>query len=199
MVQTIQLADIPPARRPGKGSMGQRRRLLDPRRPFSRRSFVKATAAVGMGLGLSTVAAIPIARRANAHHKDEYDMFLNGFMDYCPDGDDWYDNHGNSCDVPCGPSEVYPWACVEDAGPDFHWHKDHSYPNNWALRPNVCATEDESPDTSDAWRWKVNQSCGGCSNSALFRCHDGFKNYQQFGHDKSICKAIIECNPGGAN
>jgi hypothetical protein len=160
---------------------------------LNRRQFLRATAVTGMGVGMATIGLLPPARRAIASHQNEYKLFDDGPNNLCPNSIDWYDNHGGNCDAPCGPSTIYPHACNE-SDPRKHWHKDHSSNGDWALRPNVCAS-----DGSDAWIWKVDRACGGCGNNTKFRCHDGYKDYQQAGQDNSICKAIVECNSAGSN
>jgi hypothetical protein len=52
--------------------------------------------------------------------------------------------------------------------------------------PDVCAGR-------DAWKWSVGP-CGECSESAVFRCHDGFKQYSDGTLDPTICQGIVSCD-----
>jgi hypothetical protein len=56
---------------------------------------------------------------------------------------------------------------------------------------------DMEPDAcygKDAWKWSVG-ACGDCSDSAVFRCHDGYKKYPNAASwDPTICQGMISCD-----
>jgi hypothetical protein len=54
--------------------------------------------------------------------------------------------------------------------------------------PDVCAGK-------DAWKWKIEGRCGNCQQSAVFRCHDGYKKYPNAAAwDATICQGLISCD-----
>jgi hypothetical protein len=55
------------------------------------------------------------------------------------------------------------------------------------MEPDACAGR-------DAWKWQVG-ACGNCQQTALFRCHDGFKKYPDSqSWDPTICQGLISCD-----
>jgi hypothetical protein len=54
--------------------------------------------------------------------------------------------------------------------------------------PDVCAGK-------DAWKWTFNHACGNCRQSAVFRCHDGYKKYPNAASwDPTICQGLVACD-----
>lgn len=108
-------------------------------------------------------------------------------------------NYNASCNEPCfgfAPHHMDPYycaTCAEQAAdptnnPFFHWHfvgfrGSIQYMDR---EPDVCAGR-------DAWKWDVG-ACGRCNDSAIYRCHDGWKVYADGSSDPTICEGLISCD-----
>lgn len=108
-------------------------------------------------------------------------------------------NYNGTCNEPCfgfAPHHMDPFycaTCAEQAAdptnnPFFHWHFVGS---RGSLRyidrePDVCAGR-------DAWKWDTG-ACGRCQESAVYRCHDGWKIYTDDSMDPTICEGLISCD-----
>jgi hypothetical protein len=116
----------------------------DGRQKLRRRTVLKGTIVAAGALGLSAIGWLPTARRAWGHHGASYDIKALPCPTY-----DFYDSNP-PCGKPCGPSTIYPDACVDTQS--FHYwgyHKDGSGSQNWDLRPGQCS------GTFDGWIWRV--------------------------------------------
>lgn len=119
--------------------------------PVSRRTFLKAAGAAGVGLALTLVGRIPIAQAQCAPEGQLH-------TDIRPD---CYANY-NYPD--CGPSPGCSVCCEVPA----YWHRRTGAYRN---RPNRCPPSSQW----DGWWWMGTQGCPpGCVRQ--FRCHDGCRN-----------------------
>jgi hypothetical protein len=88
----------------------------------------------------------------------------------------------------------YRATCDEQAAdptnnPAYNWHFVGSRGQIQYMdrEPDVCAGR-------DAWKWKVG-ACGDCQESAVFRCHDGYKKYPDNNYwDPTICQGLVACD-----
>jgi hypothetical protein len=110
-----------------------------------------------------------------------------------------YDYNG-TCNEACfgfAPHHMDPFYCAtcdEQAAdptnnPAYNWHLVGSrFQIQYMDRePDVCAGK-------DAWKWKVG-TCGDCQESAVFRCHDGYKKYPNNNYwDPTICQGLVACD-----
>lgn len=168
---TFRIEDIAPleGRRP-TGATKVRRRgdaqasIID--LSTTRRRFVKGLVGGAVGLGFASLRLFPLTPPAWA---DGYDVWTSHTTGPCGAGNYAQDHQ---CSPGCGPSWVtggYPNGC--DNGSCLNcWHRccgtyDPSGTINYFLRPNDCWT-----NSYDAWRWK-------CSDTVMFRCHDGWTCY----------------------
>lgn len=109
-------------------------------------------------------------------------------------------NYDATCNEACfgfAPHHMDPFycaSCAEQAAdptnnPAYNWHFVGS---RGGLRyvdrePDVCAGK-------DAWKWDVG-ACGECAQSAVFRCHDGWKKYPANNYwDPTICQGMVVCD-----
>jgi hypothetical protein len=108
-------------------------------------------------------------------------------------------HYGGGCNNPCfgyAPDHMAPWycaTCAEQAAdpannPAWNWHLTGTrgqirYFDNPS---NPCAGR-------DAWKWTVG-ACGSCHQSAIFRCHDGYKQIQNGPWEPTICEGLISCD-----
>ncbi|HEX8597700.1 MAG TPA: hypothetical protein VF952_04205 [Chloroflexia bacterium] len=148
-----------------------------------------ATAARGGALGaLGELANIgTLERAASASYTTYYDCA-------------GYPPYGGTCNEACfgfAPDHMDPWfcaTCAEQAAdpvnnPSYNWHFT-------GLRGSI-QYKDREPDVcngKDAWKWKVG-ACGNCQQSAVFRCHDGYKKFD--GNDywePTICQGLVSCD-----
>lgn len=107
----------------------------------------------------------------------------------------------DGCDAPCygfpvdQMSTIFCATCSEqDADPKnnpaWNWHFSGMRGNLQLLdrEPDIC-------NGRDAWKWKIESPCRGCNQEITFRCHDGWKIYQQGGPlTPTICEGIISCD-----
>lgn len=124
---------------------------------FTRRSFMKALAAAGIGLGLATIGKVPLANAAGCAASGELHNTIAGSC---------FNN--NQYAAHCGPSTVYTDVC--SGGAHLGWHKTTG---NYRNRPNQCP-----PSTIyDGWNWyEANDpTCPPSCPSRIYRCHDGCK------------------------
>lgn len=85
-------------------------------------------------------------------------------------------------------------TCAEQAAdpannPAYNWHFVGSRGQIQYMdrEPDVCAGR-------DAWKWRVGP-CGNCAQSAVFRCHDGWKKYPDSNTwDPTICQGMVACD-----
>ncbi len=156
---------------------------------WDRRQFLRAAAGTGMAIGLTSLGVFPPARKALASHPGTEGYQIKSLP--CP-GDYGYED----CGTPCAPSTIYQDACYTDPGHHYYgWHRHGctiAYTKAWRLRQNGC-----DPGTQwDGWKWQV-ANCANC-NSAVFRCHDGYRcqtgqNCDLSFCDNSVCKWLIGC------
>lgn len=109
-------------------------------------------------------------------------------------------NYNGTCNEACfgfAPHHMDPFycgTCAEQAAdpvnnPSYNWHFVGSRGQIQYIdrEPDVCAGR-------DAWKWKVG-TCGNCAESAVFRCHDGWKKYPDSASwDPTICQGIVSCD-----
>lgn len=109
-------------------------------------------------------------------------------------------NYDGTCNEACfgfAPHHMDPFYCAtcdeQDAdpvnNPAWNWHFQGSRGQIQYMdrEPDVCAGR-------DAWKWTVG-ACGDCNESAIFRCHDGFKKYPNSQTwDSTICQGLISCD-----
>lgn len=109
-------------------------------------------------------------------------------------------SYGGTCAEPCfgfAPHHMdrfYCATCPEQEAdpknnPSYNWH--------YTGRRGQIRYHDREPDVClgrDAWKWKVG-ACGECRNSAVFRCHDGWKWYpDSTSPDPTICEGLVSCD-----
>ncbi|MEM9557472.1 MAG: hypothetical protein AAGC60_24650 [Acidobacteriota bacterium] len=108
-------------------------------------------------------------------------------------------NYNGTCNEPCfgfAPHHMDPFycaTCAEQAAdptnnPAYFWHFVGSRGSLSYIdrEPDVCAGR-------DAWKWDVG-ACGDCAESAVYRCHDGWKIYSDNSMDPTICEGLISCD-----
>lgn len=109
-------------------------------------------------------------------------------------------NYEGTCNEACfgfAPHHMDPYycaTCAEQAAapasnPSYNWHYVGSRGQIQYMdrEPDVCAGK-------DAWKWKVGP-CGNCADSAVFRCHDGWKKYPDNSYwDPTICQGMVACD-----
>lgn len=109
-------------------------------------------------------------------------------------------NYNGTCDEACfgfEPHHMDPFYCAtcdEQAAdpvnnPSYNWHFVGSRGTIQYIdrEPDVCAGR-------DAWKWDVG-ACGQCSESAVYRCHDGYKKYPgNDSWDPTICAGLVSCD-----
>jgi hypothetical protein len=85
-------------------------------------------------------------------------------------------------------------TCAEQAAdptnnPAYNWHfvGSRGQIRYQDREPDVCAGR-------DAWKWQVGP-CGSCSQSAIFRCHDGYKKLPDNNYwEATICQGLVSCD-----
>ncbi len=109
-------------------------------------------------------------------------------------------NYDGTCNEACfgfEPHHMDPFycgTCSEQAAdpannPPYFWHFVGSrgsfrYKD---MESNAC-------NGKDAWKWEVG-SCGECRDTAVFRCHDGYKKYPDSASwDPTICQGLVVCD-----
>jgi hypothetical protein len=108
-------------------------------------------------------------------------------------------HYGGQCNNPCfgyAPDHMSTWycaTCAEQAAdptnnPPWNWHFTGS-------RGQIQYMDQPSNPCNgrDAWKWKVG-ACGTCQQSAIFRCHDGYKKVQNGAWEPTICEGLISCD-----
>ncbi len=108
-------------------------------------------------------------------------------------------NYNGTCNSPCfgyAPDHMASFfcaTCAEQAAdpnnnPPWNWHFTGS-------RGQIRYMDDPGNPClgRDAWKWKVG-ACGNCQQSAIFRCHDGFKSVQNGPWEHTICEGLISCD-----
>jgi hypothetical protein len=174
---------VPPLRGadPGTGTAPRRPRAGRTLRPIaaatpSRRSVLRAGAALGATVGMVALGVFPAARRAYA---DGYDIYGR-----CPS---YATDH--NCSPGCGPSTIFADACIT-SGLQTGFHKADGI--TWTLRPNQCYA-----GTYDGWLWRYQGACGTCACHVERRCHDGYRQTAS-GWVRSICRWNTDCGCQGA-
>lgn len=132
------------------------------------------------------------ATQTLSHGGPSYTMFLD-----C--GGHHYNGTCNEACFGFAPHHMDPWYCAtcdEQAAdpvnnPAYNWHfvgsrGSISYMDR---EPDVCGVAERR----DAWKWKVG-ACGDCRESAVFRCHDGWKQYSDGTLDPTICQGLVSCD-----
>lgn len=164
-------------------------------RPESGTRFSSAV----LALGLDAVNVFQNKLFPNGPQLSEMQRLMNGggsytmYLDCGP-----YDYNG-TCNEACFgfPAHLmdpfYCATCGEQAAdpannPSYNWHFVGTRGSIQYMdrEPDVCAGR-------DAWKWSVG-ACGDCSQSAVFRCHDGFKKYSNNTLDPTICQGIVACD-----
>ncbi|MGA7733368.1 MAG: hypothetical protein WCD37_19065 [Chloroflexia bacterium] len=109
-------------------------------------------------------------------------------------------NYNGTCNEACfgfAPDHMDPWfcaTCAEQAAdpannPSYNWHFTGSRGSIQYIdrEPDVCQGK-------DAWKWQVG-ACGNCQQSAVFRCHDGYKKVGNNNFwEPTICQGIVSCD-----
>lgn len=121
-----------------------------------------------------------------------------------PDYSTYFDcagyDYGATCNEACfgfaahHMDPFYCATCDEQAAdptnnPAYNWHFVGSRGQIQYMdrEPDVCAGR-------DAWKWTVG-ACGDCQESAVFRCHDGYKKYPDNNYwDPTICQGLVACD-----
>lgn len=109
-------------------------------------------------------------------------------------------HYDGTCNEACfgfAPHHMDPYYCATCAeqssdpnhNPSYNWHY-------WGSRGSI-QYKDSGADPcngKDAWKWKVG-ACGECEESAVFRCHDGYKKYPDKTYwDPTICQGLVACD-----
>ncbi len=129
-------------------------------------------------------------RALHAHEGPHYSMYTDcGPYDY-----------NATCEEACfgfAPHQMDPFYCAtcdeQNAdpvnNPAYNWHFVGSRGSIQYMdrEPDVCAGK-------DAWKWKIDGRCGNCQESAVFRCHDGFKRYSDNTFEPTICQGLVSCD-----
>jgi hypothetical protein len=85
-------------------------------------------------------------------------------------------------------------TCAEQASdpvnnPSYNWH--------YTGMRGTIRYRDVEPDIcngKDAWKWDVGP-CNECAQSATFRCHDGYKKFQNQNYwQNTICQGRVSCD-----
>ena len=111
-------------------------------------------------------------------------------------------NYNGTCNEACfgfAPHHMDPFycaTCAEQAAdpvnnPSYNWHYVGTRGSITYMdrEPDVCGVAERR----DAWKWKVG-ACGECQESAVFRCHDGWKQYSDGTLDPTICQGLVSCD-----
>ena len=209
MDHTLQLDDLPVA-----AELPQGRTAVSYggfyRDPASRRSFLMLTVRVAALVGLVTLGLFRSVRRAygavtyTEHVNASNPRTASACGNYDPDT--WFGNDGNqngfhepgectddAC-VGASDAEMGNSFCVKcnevSANNPYGWHfVGFRGQRQYGDHSNVCTVNGVN---RDAWRWKIN-NCAGC-NTAVFRCHDGWKRDPNEFHDLTVCQALVYCN-----
>jgi hypothetical protein len=113
-------------------------------------------------------------------------------------------DYNGTCNEACygfAPHHMDPFYCAtcdEQAAdpannPAYNWHFVGSRGTLQYIdrEPDVCPGPSGS---KDAWKWKVG-ACGNCQQSAVFRCHDGYKKYPDSASwSPTICQGLVSCD-----
>jgi hypothetical protein len=108
-------------------------------------------------------------------------------------------HYGGQCNNPCfgyAPDHMAAWYCATCA--EQAADPSHNPPWNWHFtgsRGQIQYMDQPSNPCNgrDAWKWKVG-ACGTCQQSAIFRCHDGYKKVQNGAWEPTICEGLISCD-----
>lgn len=152
----------------------------------NRRGFLKGGAAVaGAGAALSLATFGP-AKTVGAQSE------VTGPYGYrvrhsCPP----YSANDN-CLPGCGPPEICTPYCCETTGQWTGYFRDDP-DNGYILRPGSC---EFAGLPADAWEWAYSGSCGACSQSILYRCHDGYVLQLDGTWVAMICRTTLACDGG---
>lgn len=162
-------------------SVGRPRILPDFRKearaPYAptRRHLMKSISAFGMGLGLSTIGALPTAKAASAAPPGGWKIWASG-PTRCSGLGSWVIN--DNCNG-CNQKKL---CCCTGGG----YHRADGC--HYAYRPDKCHS-----GGYDGWRWKPKDCCGisghECSRYQEWRCSDGYyRSNCRSGWTASICR-----------
>jgi hypothetical protein len=174
---------------------------------MGRRRLLKVITGALASVGLWTLGALRLPKAASAY--SEHGAGLNASACGSYDPDTWYDSpvtqNGWADRVACTdgtcvganhPSEMGSWYAVQCAE-----HNASTNPFQWHyVGPRTAGggtfLGDHNPDVCsglDAWRWRIDQSCGYCPTST-WRCHDGWKVDSSGGyHSLTIAQGLVYC------
>lgn len=155
-------------------------------RSWSRATFIRATVATAMGVGLSTLGIFPAARVARASHGGT-DPYFKIKQLPCPGY-----AAGHNCLPGCGDSEPDPNGCQTSTSSHYYgWHRggcNAAWGNKWRYRPDDCV----SGTTFDGWQWDFGDAICGCYSYVIYRCHDGFRCDSNCANCvKTICRWVV--------
>jgi len=174
--------------------------LLDAYHDASQPSVATQVASLGVALGLDAVRALQ--ERFLPGRSELMAMHHGGAA---PSYTTWPNctiyNDTDGCNAPCVGfplDQMATWycaSCAEQAAdpthnPPWNWHFTGSRGviQYGDLAQNIC-------NGRDAWKWKIEGACRGCSDNITFRCHDGWKKYDPSGPlTMTICEGIISCD-----
>jgi len=152
-----------------------------------------------LALGLDAVNVVQDKLFPNSRQLAELQRLLDGGSSYSMYLDCGGYDYNGTCNEACFgfPAHLmdpfYCATCAEQAAdpannPSYNWHFVGTRGSIQYMdrEPDVCAGR-------DAWKWTVG-ACGDCGQSAVFRCHDGFKKYSNNTLDPTICQGIVSCD-----
>lgn len=178
----VDLADVPrTSHAPDRTTYRRRRSLPSSTSSWSRRQVLSAAATIGTGIGLAALGVFPPARRAQAGYYDIKPLPCPGYAST------------HNCAPGCGPSALCSDCCLPPAGgcgsgcTCAMYHKNDGV--TYKLRQGDCYGA-----FYGGWVWSFAGTCGCCSSSIYFRCHDGYKKVSG-AWSKRICKSVTSCTP----
>jgi hypothetical protein len=153
-----------------------------------------------LSLGLDAVSLLQNKMFPSGQQLSELQKLLHGGGSYTMYLDCGPYDYNATCNEACFGfaahlmDPFYCATCAEQAAdptnnPDYNWHFVGTRGSIQYMdrEPDVCAGR-------DAWKWKFEGSCGECNQSAVFRCHDGWKRYSDGTLDPTICQGIVSCD-----
>jgi hypothetical protein len=179
------------------------------RRPFSDSPVADAYAVMRPEAGFLTSAAFTLGLQAVDLLRDQLfpspeqlrKLRVTSGPNYSTYSDCGPFDYDATCEEPCfgyAPDHMDPFYCATCDeqradpvnNPAWNWHfvgfrgqiqyKDNEF--------NPCAGR-------DAWKWKIEGHCGNCQQSAVFRCHDGYKKLPNSNNwEPTICEGLISCD-----
>lgn len=193
---SFRIEDLPTLDNSGRlGRSGIDRSLADAYIDASQPSIATQVASLGAAVGVGAIQALQgrfgggasamMAGGAGPSYSTYPDCTIYGY--------------NGTCEEPCFGFEphhmdsFYCATCDEQAAdpvnnPAWHWH--------YVGTRGSIEYMDREPDVCngrDAWKWKVG-ACRDCNESAIFRCHDGWKRYSDGTLAPTICEGLISCD-----